>query len=270
MSRSIDIVAYPSPNHGERPSGQPVEHLVLHYTELDLETSLAVLTDVARPGRVSSHYVLAEDGTVYALVDEPRAAWHAGRSHWRGAVGLNASSIGIEIVNLHGDRHDYPERQIEALIALCRGILVRHAAIVPRNVVGHSDIAPKRKVDPGLRFPWRRLAGEGIGLWPRRPDGTAMPDSGDAAPKTTAGAVDAATAAALLQRFGYAPPHTYPDADGKAVAVTAEDIVATFQRRFRPWRADGVADAETLERLHDLLRQVCELPPLTPPRPATS
>jgi len=270
VSRPLKVVARPSPNHGTRPAGLPIDHLVLHYTELDLASSLAVLSDVARPGRVSSHYVLAEDGTVYALVDEQQAAWHAGRSYWRGASGLNARSVGIEIVNLHGDRHDYPDRQIEALIVLCRDILARNPAIEPRNVVGHSDIAPRRKVDPGLRFPWRRLALEGIGLWPRLADGTAMPDSGSAVSEIAKEDVDPAVLDAMLQRFGYAPPHTYLDADGRDIAVGAADIIAAFQRRFRAARVDGLGDAETLGRLRDLLRQVGELPPLTPSRPASS
>ena len=220
------MIELPSPNHAARQSA--VDVLVLHYTELPLDESLNVLRDDKRPNRVSAHYVLAEEGTVYRLVPEGRVAWHAGRSHWRGREALNGSSIGIEIVNLHGDRHDYPDVQIAALVDLCRDIIGRHPAIVPCNVVGHSDIAPKRKVDPGLRFPWDRLAAAGIGLWPR---GGAKPIEGDVQ--------------AALQRFGYPP----------AVDVTTADIVAAFQRRFRPARADGIADAETRALLADLLNQ---------------
>ena len=219
----------PSPNHAPRPAGAVIDVLVLHYTELPLKESLDILCDGAREQRVSAHYVLAEDGTLYRLVPEDRVAWHAGRSHWRGREALNATSIGVEIVNLHGDRHDYPGAQIAALIELCHGILARHPAIVPRNVVGHSDIAPRRKIDPGLRFPWARLAACGIGLWPRA---GARPLEGD---MQTA-----------LQRFGYPP----------AVDVTTADIVAAFQRRFRPARADGIADPETRALLAELLDQV--------------
>jgi N-acetylmuramoyl-L-alanine amidase len=222
--KAIDL---PSPNHAARQS--PVDVLVLHYTEADLRLSLDILCDGKRPNRVSAHYVLAEDGTCYRLVPEKRVAWHAGLSHWRGRDALNGSSIGIEIVNLHGDRHDYPDVQIEALIALCHDIVGRHPAIVPRNVVGHSDIAPKRKVDPGLRFPWARLAADGIGLWPRA---GAVPVEGDIQ--------------SALQRFGYPP----------ATEVTTADIVATFQRRFQPAKVDGIADAETRSLLADLLKQV--------------
>ncbi len=149
----LNIVEHPSPNHA--PRGElPVDILVLHYTELPLKELLDILSDDKREGRVSAHYVLAEDGTAYRLVPEERTAWHAGKSYWRGRESLNATSIGIEIVNLHGDRHDYPALQIAALIELCAGILARHPHIEPRNVVGHSDIAPQSKIDPGRRFPW--------------------------------------------------------------------------------------------------------------------
>lgn len=221
------MIELPSPNHAARQS--PVDVLVLHYTELPLDDSLKILRDDKRPNRVSAHYVLAEDGTAHRLVPEDRVAWHAGRSHWRGREALNGSSIGIEIVNLHGDRHDYPDMQIAALIELCHGIIGRHPAIVARNVVGHSDIAPRRKIDPGLRFPWARLAASGIGLWPRS---GASPLGGDVQ--------------AALQRFGYPP----------AVEVTTADVVASFQRRFRPSRVDGRADVETCALLADLLDQV--------------
>jgi N-acetylmuramoyl-L-alanine amidase len=225
----VNAVDLPSPNHAPRPAAAVIDVLVLHYTELQLKESLDILRDGTREHRVSAHYVLAEDGTVHRLVPEDRVAWHAGRSHWRGREALNATSVGVEIVNLHGDRHDYPKPQIAALIELCHGIFGRHPAIVPRNVVGHSDIAPKRKVDPGLRFPWATLAASGIGLWPRP---GARPLVGDMQ--------------AALQRLGYPP----------ALDVTTEDIVAAFQRRFRPAKVDGIADPETRALLGDLLEQV--------------
>lgn len=222
----MTFVEQPSPNHAPRPDGTIVDVLVLHYTELPLQESLDVLCDGTREARVSAHYVLAEDGTAYRLVPEERVAWHAGRSHWRGREALNATSIGIEIVNLHGDRHDYPPQQIAALIELCHGILARHPAIEPRNVVGHSDIAPQRKIDPGRRFPWKTLADAGIGLWPRT---EARPLFGEP--------LDA------LQRYGYAPP----------VAVPPREIVKAFQRHFRPAKVDGIADPETRLLLAGLL-----------------
>ena len=177
--------------------------------------------------------MLAEDGTAYRLVPEERVAWHAGRSHWRGREALNATSIGIEIVNLHGDRHDYPPQQIAALIELCRDILARHPAIEPRNVVGHSDIAPQRKIDPGRRFPWKTLADAGIGLWPKA---GGRPLFGDFH--------------AALQRYGYAPP----------VAVPPREIVKAFQRHFRPAKVDGMADPETRALLAGCLTRWEERP----------
>ncbi|HEY6984361.1 N-acetylmuramoyl-L-alanine amidase [Reyranella sp.] len=225
----MNIIDRPSPNQAVRPAGGPVDILVLHYTELPLKDSLDVLSDAARETRVSAHYVLDEDGTVYRLVPEDRVAWHAGRSHWRGYEALNVRSTGVEIVNLHGDRHDYPPRQIAVLIELCRAILARHPAIVPQNVVGHSDIAPGRKIDPGLRFPWKALADAGIGLWPKA---GAAPIEGDILP--------------ALQRFGYSPPRD----------LAPEEIVKAFQRHFRSTRVDGVADRETRALLAGLLDQV--------------
>jgi N-acetylmuramoyl-L-alanine amidase len=225
----VNAVDLPSPNHAPRPAAAVIDVLVLHYTELPLRESLDILRDGTREHRVSAHYVLAEDGTVHRLVPEDRVAWHAGRSHWRGREALNATSVGVEIVNLHGDRHDYPKPQIAALIELCHGIFGRHPAIVPRNVVGHSDIAPKRKIDPGLRFPWQALAKAGIGLWPKA---GAAPVAGDIHE--------------ALQRFGYPPP-------GEVAPV---EIVKAFQRRFRPGRVDGEADPETRALLGGLLDQV--------------
>ncbi len=225
----MDMIERPSPNHASRPAGAAIDLLVLHYTELPLQESLEVLSDSLRPLKVSAHYVLGEDGVLYRLVPEERAAWHAGRSYWRGREALNANSIGVEIVNLHGDHHDYPRQQIEALIELCRDILARHPAIVPRNVVGHSDIAPQRKIDPGLRFPWQTLAAAGVGLWPKAGAAAVEDDIQEA-----------------LQRFGYSPPGE----------VAPMEIVKAFQRRFRPARVDGEADRETRVRLSGLLDQV--------------
>jgi N-acetylmuramoyl-L-alanine amidase len=221
----MKLVERPSPNHAPR-TDQPVDILVLHYTELPLQESLDILSDDTREGRVSAHYVLAEDGTAYRLVPEDRTAWHAGKSYWRGREALNATSIGIEIVNLQGDKHDYPTAQIAALIELCTGIVARHPGIVPRNVVGHSDIAPQRKIDPGRRFPWQTLASAGIGLWPKA---GSRPLDGDFQ--------------AGLQRFGYAPP----------LAVPPREIVKAFQRRFRPAQVDGMPDPETKALLAGLL-----------------
>ena len=156
-------VPVPSPNQDSRP-GLAIDHLVLHYTGMrSAEAALARLCDPA--AKVSAHYVVDEDGTVYALVEEARRAWHAGVSYWRGVRQLNDCSVGIEIVN-PGHEFGYrafPRRQMAAVEALCRHILARHD-IPARNVVGHSDVAPDRKQDPGELFDWPGLAAQGIGV----------------------------------------------------------------------------------------------------------
>jgi N-acetylmuramoyl-L-alanine amidase len=231
---------------------EAVDTLVLHYTALDLAQSLKVL----REGAVSVHYVLAEDGTVYKLLEEHEVGWHAGLSMWRGRRNVNARSIGIEVVNLDGNVHGYPRAQVDALVALCRAILQRHPGIEARNVVGHSDIAPKRKVDPGRRFPWQRLAAAGIGLWPEGavPEPVASP----------------AGLQALLQACGYPPPHAYgrnsasganvyvPDADNPPPGVsgvqrvTTADLVRAFQLRYQPRALAGRPTAHTMGMLRRL------------------
>src|SRR3954467_5121679 len=154
----------PSPNHDDR-GGAAIDMLVLHYTGMQTaEPALARLCDPA--AKVSAHYTIDEDGTVYAHVPEDRRAWHAGVSHWAGISNVNARSIGIELVNPgheYGYR-EFPEAQIAALIELCGGILQRHP-IPAARVLGHSDVAPARKEDPGELFPWQRLAKAGIGVW---------------------------------------------------------------------------------------------------------
>jgi N-acetylmuramoyl-L-alanine amidase len=210
-------------NHGPRPAGTPIDMLVLHYTGMkSAQEALDRLCDKA--AQVSAHYVVEEDGTVWRLVDESERAWHAGVSCWRGQRDVNSRSIGIEIVN-PGHEWGYrafPAVQMMAVADLCRGILGSHP-IPPRNVVGHSDVAPLRKQDPGELFDWRSLAAQGIGLWPA--------DSGDA--------VTPHDAAAALARYGY---DVAPDNTGEAV-------VTAFQRHFRPRAITGRLDAETLSVL---------------------
>ena len=205
----------PSPNFDSRPDGAPVDMLVLHYT--GMRTAAAALDRLTDPGaRVSAHYVVEEDGTVWRLVDERARAWHAGISAWRGETDINGRSVGIELVN-PGHEFGYrpfPDAQMEAVIELAKGILERHP-IPPRNVVGHADIAPSRKTDPGELFDWPRLAAAGIGLWPA--DGQKAGAGGHARE---------------LGGIGY-------DTADLAAAVTA------FQRRFRPSSIDGEIDAET-------------------------
>jgi N-acetylmuramoyl-L-alanine amidase len=211
----------PSPNHGPRPAGTPIDMLVLHYTGMkSAAEALERLCDAQ--AKVSSHYVIEEDGTVWRLVEEHRRAWHAGVSCWRGQRDVNSRSIGIEICN-PGHEWGYrafPRAQMQAVAGLSHAILARHP-IPPRNVVGHSDIAPARKQDPGELFDWRGLAQQGIGRWPLESGAAAAADQ----------------AAALLARYGYDP-----DADPALV-------VAAFQRHFRPSAVTGRLDEETLEVL---------------------
>lgn len=152
------IVDLPSPNFGERrPAGAKVRFVVLHYTATEtLAQALDILRDPAR--EVSSHYVVDRDGGVYRLVAEDKRAWHAGAGSWRGEDDVNSVSIGVEIVNA-GPPDPFPERQMRAVLALCRDLAARHPGV---EFVGHSDVAPDRKVDPGPLFPWSRLAEAGL------------------------------------------------------------------------------------------------------------
>jgi N-acetylmuramoyl-L-alanine amidase len=214
----------PSPNHGERIGhGQP-DMIALHYTGMPTaEGALERLCSLEAP-RVSSHYLVFEDGRILQLVPEARRAQHAGISSWEGETDINSRSIGIEIVNPghDGGYPDFPGRQIAAVIALCRDILARHP-IPPRRVLGHSDVAPARKQDPGELFDWRGLAAAGIGLWPEPAQGPG----------------ELAAVQAALAGYGY---EVRPS--GQMDAPTHAALIA-FQRHFRPARLDGLADAET-------------------------
>lgn len=164
----LKIIEHPSANFNER-TGK-VDTIVLHYTAADLKPSLDHLCNPRGTNRVSAHYVVDRDGTIYRLVKESKRAWHAGFSNWMGRKDLNSSSIGIEIINRGSE--EYPEKQIDAVIRLCKDIKGRHDI---KHVVGHSDIAVGRKIDPGPQFPWKRLAKAGIGVWTddlHRPDHT--------------------------------------------------------------------------------------------------
>jgi N-acetylmuramoyl-L-alanine amidase len=228
----VNITRVISPNYNVRK--RPVDMLVLHYT--GMESGQAALARMCDPAaEVSAHYMLSEDGRITRLVDEAGRAWHAGISSWQGESDLNSCSIGIEIVNgghdvpcTDGSLPPYPDAQIAALIDLCRDILARHA-ITPARVLGHSDIAPARKTDPGEHFPWARLAAAGIGIWPPEDLNRACPWFGG----------DAEGLNTLLAKIGY-------DVTDPVSAVRA------FQRRFLPDRVTGFADARTLMRLRDV------------------
>ena len=209
-----------SPNQDARPPGISVDMLVLHYT--GMQSAQAAIDRLCDPAaRVSAHYVVDESGTVHALVPEDARAWHAGVSSWRGHMDLNDRSVGIEIVNPGHEwgYRPFPALQMAAVCELCLAILGRHP-IPPRNVVGHSDVAPDRKQDPGELFDWPGLAKNGVGLWPDQ----------DAAPVVD---VDRA-----LATIGYG---------------LSSDAVRAFQRHWRPSAVTGLADRETRARLGGLL-----------------
>ena len=233
----------PSPNHNERKGGARPDMIVLHYTGLrDVQAAIGLLCTPA--SEVSAHYVVLEDGYIVQLVAEERRAWHAGVSFWAGETDVNSCSIGIEIANPGHDHGypDFPKRQIAAVTALCRSIFTRHKVPADR-VLGHSDVAPARKQDPGEKFPWRLLADSGIGMWVKP-----APLS-QAGPIYVLGETDPAVEALqrLLAKYGYGVnPTGYLDG-------TTRDAVAAFQRHFRPARVDGVLDVSTLMTLKALV-----------------
>jgi N-acetylmuramoyl-L-alanine amidase len=236
----VKTLSAPSPNFDARSA--PPDMIVLHYTGMiDGPSALARLRDPE--AKVSAHYLVEEDGRVFSLVPEARRAWHAGKSFWRGETDINAASVGVEIVN-PGHEFGYrpfPEAQIAAVIELLTDIRSRWT-IPDERLLGHSDVAPDRKTDPGELFPWRTLAEAGHGIWVEPP-----PAPGAALAEGDEGLGVLALRAGLA-RLGYDCPLTDAFDDGLAV------IVRAFQRHWRPERVDGVADGETRARLMALLR----------------
>ncbi|MGQ7793555.1 peptidoglycan recognition protein family protein [Faunimonas sp. B44] len=237
----VPIERRASPNSGARTCG-PTDILLIHYTGMpDAEQALAWLCNPA--SGVSCHFFVFEDGRIVQLVPESRRAWHAGASRWAGESDVNSRSIGIEVANPghDGGSPPFPERQIEALTALCRTLVGRHP-IPPRKVLAHSDVAPGRKLDPGERFPWAHLAAAGIGHW-------CEPAPIDGGPALGPGATGAAVERlqALLALYGYGIGVT------GAYDARTEAVVAAFQRHFRPALVDGVADRSTIETLRRLI-----------------
>lgn len=211
--------------------------IVLHYTVLDWEKSLKVLTT---GGQVSSHYLVRDNPAIsYALVDENRRSWHAGASFWGGHTNLNSSSIGIEIVNAGyvdgpGGRvyAPFPQAQVDEVIALVRDIQKRHN-VRPERIIGHADIAPGRKQDPGPNFPWKQLADAGLIPWPDGPSVLVKTLEHEVAPR------DVAWLQERLTRIGYNVSRS-----GQMDTLTKE-VVSTFQMKYRPRDISGTVDAET-------------------------
>jgi N-acetylmuramoyl-L-alanine amidase len=236
-----------SPNYGERSGRRGPDLLLLHYTGMD--TAQGALDWLTREeSQVSSHYFVFEDGRIVQLVPEIGRAWHAGKSFWKGEIDINSASIGIEIANAGhpGGLPGFPDVQIEAVIELCRGIIQRWN-IRPVRVLGHSDVAPVRKVDPGEKFPWNRLAKAGIGHWvePAAVTGGRFFQRGDSGSPVEA-------LQAMLALYGYNTP-----VSGEFCERTRGDVEA-FQRHFRPERVDGIADFSTIDTLHRLLKALPE------------
>ncbi|TPG81882.1 N-acetylmuramoyl-L-alanine amidase [Pseudomonas arsenicoxydans] len=224
--------SHPSANYDSR-----IQFVVVHYTNASLERSLQLLTH----GEVSSHYLIGDDkgATIFKLMDESYRAWHAGESEWQGRTWLNSSSIGIEIVN-PGFKdtptgrlwYPYSEDQVKSLIVLLKDISKRYN-INPHAIIGHSDIAPLRKLDPGPLFPWKRLAAEGLGVWPNE-QAVARQQAQFAIQLPSISWFQG-----QLARLGYATPQT------GELDVATRHVLAAFQMHFRPSRFDGTPDAES-------------------------
>ena len=226
-----EIISRPSPNFGPRPEGCPVDILVLHYT--GMQTGKDALERLCDPqSSVSSHYLIEEDGRIFALVDEYKRAWHAGRGCWQECDDVNSHSIGIEIVN-PGHEFGYrpfPDTQIASVINLSQEILARHNIPADR-IIAHSDMAPDRKEDPGELFPWKLLAENGIGMWPEPDHETAHPVDQEAFDK-------------LLDRIGYGWPASGQDQTKKNDDRIKRAIA--FQRHWRPENISGVLDGQCM------------------------
>jgi N-acetylmuramoyl-L-alanine amidase len=234
---------HPSPNSGERREGARPRLIVLHYT--GMPSAAKAIHWLAHPdSKVSCHYVIDEKGAITQMVPEGMRAWHAGVSHWGGESDVNSISIGIEIQN-PGHAHgypDFPQAQMQAVVALCRDIAERQA-IAPEGILAHSDVSPGRKIDPGEKFCWAWLAAKGVGHWvaPAPSDcGGDSYDFGDEAPAI-------AEAQALLRRYGYDV-----ESHGKLDTHTSK-VLRAFQLHFRPARADGRLDGGTIDTLTRLV-----------------
>ncbi len=243
MSTTPEFIERPSPSFDARPGGRAPDMLLLHYTGMEsTEAALARLTDPAE--KVSAHYLIDEDGALYQLVDEEQRAWHAGVAHWAGEEDINGCSIGIELQNPGHEfgYGEFPEAQMTALVALAQDI-VRRWSIPAHRMLGHSDVAPGRKQDPGELFDWRKLASMGIGLWPEN----------EMAPRDDLQPADREAVRAVQQNFrdfGYGVP-----VSGDYCAETRA-VVTAFQRHWQQDVVTGEADGGTLATLDALLAKI--------------
>jgi len=242
---SLDVLLCPSPNHGERDAGLNIDILLLHYTGMP-DAGGALKWLCMEESQVSAHYFVYEDGRIVQMVPEARRAWHAGAASWAGTRDINGCSIGIEIANGGPDsaNPEFAPRQMSAVVALCRDIVARHL-IPPQRVLGHSDVAPGRKSDPGAYFNWSMLSVAGIGLMIEAEPIVQGPllspgDTGD----------EVRDLQIALARYGYGleVSGTYCDA--------TFNVVQAFQRHFRAARIDGIADVSTRKTLARLLQSL--------------
>lgn len=248
----MKIEAHPSPNFNDRQ--HPIDMLVLHYTGMETgQAALDRMTD--KEAGVSAHYMIWDDGSVVQLVGEDKRAWHAGVSKWQGDEDLNSRSIGIEIVNgghdwpLEGDvLPPYPAVQIDALIDLSKGILARWE-IPQSRIVGHSDIAPLRKQDPGEHFPWETLARSGIGIWPAASEAVSL----DSEPGMIGRGLSRGDQGAAVERL-----QALLAGIGYDVSISGEydpqteACVRAFQLRWIQDHVSGAADLSTLKRIENV------------------
>lgn len=237
----------PSPNFNARKAA--VDMLVLHYTGM-ANGEIALGRMRSAEAAVSAHYMVWEDGRISQLVDEDKRAWHAGVGHWQGDTDLNSCSIGIEIVNgghnvpcEDGSLPPFPDLQIDAVIALGAAVIGRHN-IPQTRIVGHSDIAPARKEDPGEHFPWQRLAATGIGLWPNE-----TPEAPGRTWLTGGGFSLGDSGPPVEQLRGTLAGIGYGVALDGAYNTELEATVRAFQRRWNPATLTGQTDLGTLRRI---------------------
>lgn len=233
MPNILPVKEYLSPNYEVRLTDTEIKFLIIHYTACDFTTALQILTDPHRENRVSAHYLIDDDGTIVNLVPEDQTAWHAGNSSWRHYERLNPWSIGIELVN-PGHEYGYrpfDQRQMHALIKLCQQILKRHS-IPAEFVLGHADIAPQRKIDPGELFNWSWLAHEGIGMFPHIFEPSSR--------------IEVDHVQSLLARWGYAVP-----VNGE-MNTTTQAVIRSFQMHYCPDRVDCTIYPEMVGKLEAL------------------